>query len=289
MSLSRDIKATLADLKVRGAIDRGIDEDAVNVKGSTDGMVYILAENAVPKLVLKLDRPQEIGSVEHFLKAYGHIPLLPELRYTDPDRTFMIYTYLEGTTRHSRGHKVNWLSRLTRELLNEYKPEPVADYWGRSEFPCPSWREYNHRSLTEARNNLKDILPAGDHDSMQRLFELLEDEKPEARHHLHGDTGAHNFVFHRSELCGVIDPSPMLGPVLYDFTYAFCSTPDDLNRETLLDAYFLLRGQPAEPSKLFREVVFQLYCRIGICLRHHPQELDSYLQAWAYWKNAIIN
>ena len=37
-------------------------------------------------------------------------------------------------------------------------------------------------------------------------------------------------------------------------------------------------------SRLIEEVIIQLYCRIGICLRHHPHNLADYLKAWNYWK-----
>lgn len=30
------------------------------------------------------------------------------------------------------------------------------------------------------------------------------------------------------------------------------------------------------------EVIIQLYCRIGICLKHHPHDLADYLKAWDY-------
>ena len=66
--------------------------------------------------------------------------------------------------------------------------------------------------------------------------------KQEEKYFLHGDTGVHNFVFRQNQLVGVIDPDPMAGPVIYDFTYAFCSSPDDLDMETLLDSFALLKN-----------------------------------------------
>ncbi|WP_282942628.1 hypothetical protein [Paenibacillus sp. RC67] len=109
------------------------------------------------------------------------------------------------------------------------------------------------------------------------------------RYLLHGDTGIHNFVFNEHSLVGVIDPSPMIGPVLYDFTYAFCSSPDDLDQETLFSTFSFLNHEPLERSSLIEEVLFQLYCRIGICIQHHPHDLQSYLKAWDYWKTQISN
>jgi len=50
---------------------------------------------------------------------------------------------------------------------------------------------------------------------------------------LHGDCGVHNFIFNDNQLSGVIDPSPITGDPLYDFIYAFCSSPDELSKETI--------------------------------------------------------
>ncbi|WJH35443.1 hypothetical protein N6H14_05245 [Paenibacillus sp. CC-CFT747] len=104
---------------------------------------------------------------------------------------------------------------------------------------------------------------------------------------LHGDCGVHNFVFQAEALAGVIDPCPAAGPVLYDFLYAFCSSPDDLSRETLLAAAAELEQEKPEETELVEQMMIQLYCRIGTCLRHHPQDLPLYLEAWIYWKAAV--
>jgi aminoglycoside phosphotransferase (APT) family kinase protein len=116
---------------------------------------------------------------------------------------------------------------------------------------------------------------------------LAKHERQKDKHLLHGDTGVHNFVFHQDQLVGVIDPDPMVGPVIYDFTYAFCSSPDDLDMETLLVSFALLKNVEMDTSRLVEEVVFQLYTRIGICKKVHPHDLDEYLKAWGYWKQKL--
>jgi hypothetical protein len=74
--------------------------------------------------------------------------------------------------------------------------------------------------------------------------------------------------------------------VIYDFTYAFCSSPDDLNLETLWAAYGCFEREPEPRSRLLGMVVLQLYCRICICARVHPHDLDEYLKAWQFWRTA---
>ena len=32
------------------------------------------------------------------------------------------------------------------------------------------------------------------------------------------------------------------------------------------------------------EVIVQMYTRIGVCAKVHPQDLEEYLVAWQYWK-----
>ncbi len=140
--------------------------------------------------------------------------------------------------------------------------------------------------MEDTRSNWGSLLTIEDYNRMKSIVEnITKREGHDARFFLHGDTGVHNFVFHEHSLSGVIDPSPMIGPILYDFTYAFCSSPDDLNIETLMAAFTLLNHEPVERSRLIEEVIFQLYCRIGICIRIHPHDLEDYLKAWEYWKS----
>lgn len=79
----------------------------------------------------------------------------------------------------------------------------------------------------------------------------------------------------------------MVGPVLYDFIYAFYSSPDDLNLETLFAAFEFLNHEPIDNVRLIEEVVLQLYCRIGISAKVHPHDLQDYLKAWDYWKALV--
>jgi hypothetical protein len=139
--------------------------------------------------------------------------------------------------------------------------------------------------LEDTRRDWGSLLSFEDYYRVKSIVKnISKSEEQGARYLLHGDTGVHNFVFHELTLVGVIDPSPMIGPLLYDFTYAFCSSPDDLNLETLMAAFTLLNHEPMERSRLIEEVIFQLYCRIGICIRLHPHDLEDYLKAWEYWK-----
>lgn len=257
--------------------------------GTTDGLVYSISENNVPKYLLKLDRPQQINFTSLFFHTYQDVRLLPKLYYTDPEKEFILYAYIKGTTHYNRGSKIDWMTLLVNELFNHYvKCDQNAD-WGRmGGIPQQTWHNFNLRSLESAHANIGDLMPQVDYFKVKSIVERIAmDEKQEMKYLLHGDTGVHNFVFHDNALCGVIDPSPLVGPIIYDFTYAFCSSPDDLTVETLLSLFALLKQVPMGKTRLIEEVILQLYTRIGVCVKVHPHDLDDYLQAWEYWRNLM--
>lgn len=257
-----------------------------NKSGTTDGIVYFLSESEEDKYVLKLDHSDQIALTAKFLGAYKQIKLLPEVIYTDPAEAYIVYSYIKGTTHFNRGSKINWMTIVVKELLNKYTAYTDSAHWGRLESPIQSWREWNYRSLAGTRKDWGNLLTTEDYNWVESICEnISRNEDQKVRYLLHGDTGVHNFVFHNGSLVGVIDPSPMIGPWVYDFTYAFCSSPDDLNVETLMAAFERLDQEPIEKSRLIEEVIFQLYCRIGICIRLHPHDLKDYLLAWEYWKS----
>ncbi|MHA0858395.1 hypothetical protein ACH8E3_16155 [Paenibacillus sp. CMAA1364] len=72
----------------------------------------------------------------------------------------------------------------------------------------------------------------------------------------------------------------MVGPLIYDFTYAFYSSSDDLNMENLYTAYDQLEQGLIDRKRLIDKVTIQLYCRIGLRVKHHPDDLPEYLEAW---------
>ena len=259
------------------------------LSGTTDGVVFKLKSAQDRIYILKYDSPYQIALVEQLLRTYEHSFLLPKIISTADDKTNLIYTYIDGTTHFNRGKKQDWLTLLAKELLNKYVKYEDASSWGRIEYPRNTWKEFNEISIEEAKVNIGSILTDEDYHfvrlQVNKLFNNITEQ--EDRYFLHGDTGVHNFVYKQSSLVGVIDPSPMIGPIIYDFLYAFCSSPDDLNVETLFAAYDHLEQGKIERNRLIDEVSVQLYCRIGLSIKHHPNDLPEYLAAWDYWKAAI--
>ena len=102
--------------------------------------------------------------------------------------------------------------------------------------------------------------------------------------------GVHNFVYKDNKLTGVIDPSPIIGPKIYDFTYAFCSSPDSLNEDMLYSLFKLWDiDHSFSRERLMDEVLFQLYTRIGVCVKVHPHDLNDYMAAWAEWRKYLYS
>lgn len=255
------------------------------MSGTTNGLVLLLESEQGNKYVLKFDHPSEINLAVRLLKAYQSSELLSRIVFVAPDESYFIYSYLEGTTHFNRGSKKNWLTKLVVELFNQYTIHESENEWGRLGFPRASWKEFNETSIAEAKSNIGHVLTNEDFEFVSsQIAKLFDAGYIGEQYLLHGDTGVHNFVFNQSTLIGVIDPSPMLAPLIYDFVYAFCSSPDDINLETLFTAYDFLEQGTVDKSRLIDEVSIQLYCRIGLSIKHHPNDLPEYLRAWSHWR-----
>ncbi|WP_025117631.1 hypothetical protein [Lysinibacillus fusiformis] len=268
--------------------------DGLEVKrlksGTTNGVLYTLLYNEVPTYVLKIDAPEIITATKDFLVSYNDIGLLPNLLCTDDEKEFIAYTYISGETHFNRGSKIEWMTLLIKELFNKYKKVNKDTPWGRIDgMHRNSWSEFNLSSLESARRNLGDLLPSDDYKRIENLVNKLKlYHDLEEKYYLHGDTGVHNFVYLDNKLTGVIDPSPLIGPKIYDFTYSFCSSPDSLNLSTLFSLFSLWDHHDSfKEERLIDEVLFQLYTRIGICKKVHPHDLNDYMEVWKEWKRYL--
>jgi hypothetical protein len=278
-------EAILNDVKQRGIIPPECDL-ASHMAGTTAGKIYTVNLRDEPQYVLKIDKPEYLKGVDRFLQTYSGL-IFPKVRYTDPAFKYILYDYIKGSVYYSNGQKRQWLSGLAELAVNEYRQVSEDQGWGwLDEPPFDSWLLFLKQRTAEARGEIGDILPEKDHHLVMQLpDEVCRSYRPKA-YFLHGDCGVHNFIFDSSGFQGIIDPAPMIGPPHYDFIFAFCSSPDDLSMDTLLDAARALRPrvlQDIDRRVLVEEVLIQLYCRIATCLKYHSHHLSEYLQAWAYW------
>lgn len=158
MTIERDIHDIVNSLRESGIIHYNT-KIHNKMNGSTDGYVHILTVNEVAQYVLKIDGELSISLVSQLYQAYSRSPLLSKLIYSDPANTFLLYSYISGTTHYNRGSKVDWMALIVKDLLNQYQIARQTEGWGRLGHLRGSWREFNERSLEDARSNLGSVLP----------------------------------------------------------------------------------------------------------------------------------
>ncbi|MCP9278753.1 phosphotransferase [Bacillus wiedmannii] len=250
------------------------------LNGGTTSTVYLLDE----KYVVKLNEAEVIREEANFLSFYEGNTLFSKLLFKEPLHTYFVYSFLEGNTSCKQGYKRSTLLTLVKEVINKYKMFPEAEVWGWKESPVQSWNEFLTANVMEAYENVRCYISEEEYRTVLKLAN--REAGVNQPFLLHGDFGFHNFIFRENRLHGVIDPLPVLGNPLYDLIYAFCSTPEDLTKETIDYAMKQCVFHKKERD-LYEEIVIGLYLRIDTCLRHHPKDLEDYLVAWRYWMGEI--
>ncbi|MEC3317400.1 aminoglycoside phosphotransferase family protein [Bacillus thuringiensis] len=250
------------------------------LNGGTTSTVYLLDE----QYVVKLNESDVIHEEAYFLQFYKKDELFPKLLYKEPLNRYIVYSFLEGTTSCKLGHKRSVLCKLVKEVINKYEVATEVDGWGWKENLLQSWSEFLTTNVIEAHENVRRYISEEEYRTVLNLAN--RDAGINQPFLLHGDLGFHNFIFKENKLHGVIDPLPVLGDPIYDLIYAFCSTPENLTKETINYAMKQCVFHKKD-CDLYEEIVIGLYLRIDTCLRHHPKDLEDYLIAWRYWMGEI--
>jgi fructosamine-3-kinase len=263
-----------------------IDAVPTEIKPLKGGTVSELYRIRVGKelFVIKRNQPKVIESEAHFLHHYENAHLLPSLKYVEPSYNYMVYTFLEGSTEYERKNKKEVLKALVLGFLNQYKEAKASWGWGWVNQPVETWQDFLLEEIAFAQSRLGSRFAEDDHRFIRNIVHDIE--TGDKRYLLHGDCGVHNFIFKDGQFSGIIDPSPVIGDPLYDFIYAFCSSPDELTRETIDSAvhYF---NNVVDTTFLYEKVLIGLYLRLGTCVQHHPDDFEEYMTAWFYWKNIV--
>lgn len=255
--------------------------------GGTTSRLYLI--EGKEQCVVKLNEPEVIEEEAYFLNFYENDSLFPKLLYVDPLNRYIVYSFIPGSTSYDVGNKRDVLCTLVQEVIHTYKVTMEMEQWGWKEEPVDSWQDFLLKRVMEASENLKTYIIEED---FRIVLEFVH--SPNRHSHsnqpylLHGDCGFHNFIFKENKLYGVIDPLPVLGDPIYDLIYAFCSTPEDLTKETIDYVVEQCVFHKNKKGKvLYEEVIIGLYLRLETCIRHHPEDLEDYLKAWCYWMNLI--
>lgn len=283
---SSELKGEGMDISIIAAQlvkEKVISHDPSSVKelnGGTTSTVYLLDE----KYVVKLNEAEVIREEANFLSFYEGNNLFSKLLYKEALHTYIVYSFLEGSTSCKQGHKRITLSTLVKEVINKYEIVSGKDGWGWKESPIQFWNEFLTTNVMEAYENVRRYISKEEYRIVLKLAK--RDAGINQPFLLHGDLGFHNFIFQGNKLNGVIDPLPVLGDPIYDLIYAFCSTPEDLTKEAINYAMKQCVFHKKD-SELYEEIVIGLYLRIDTCLRHHPKDLEDYLTAWRYWMDEV--
>jgi hypothetical protein len=250
------------------------------LSGGTTSELYLVDS----RYVIKKNEPQVLEAEASFLKQYSNINFFPKLEYQHKLNYYIVYSFIEGDTVYRRKNKCEILVSLVQNVINQYKLAPLASDWGWADEPSKSWHEFLLQRAINAKGFLQNYLKEEDSELVYSLINRKEKGIDEQPYMLHGDCGAHNFIFTEGSLTGVIDPTPVTGPRIYDLIYAFCSTPDDLMKETIEHAANVLLG---ETKNLEKDVLIILYLRMATCIKYHPDDFPEYLDAWEYWKGQL--
>jgi aminoglycoside phosphotransferase len=236
--------------------------------------------------VVKSNEPQVIESEANYLHFYNGSKLLPKLIFVENSNKYLVYSFLSGTTKYVKKNKKEILQVLVEGLLNLYKSVPNNIGWGWADQPAESWQNFLLNELVDAKKLIQSRLEPNHHHFVFSLVEKIShDSKP---YLIHGDCGVHNFIFNEGQLTGVIDPTPVIGDPLYDLIYAYCSTPDDLTKETIDSAvnHWNMKHEN-RITFLYEKVLIGLYLRLGIAIKHQPGDIEEYIKAWYYWIDTI--
>lgn len=254
--------------------------DYKKLSGGTTSELYLLQS----RYVIKKNEPQVLKAEAVFLEEYSEIQLLPTLIYEEPENNYIVYSYIKGESIYKRKFKRELLIELVQNIFNHYKIVETEGVWGWADEPSSTWKDFLLHRAKGATTLLKGFLSEEDHELIYTLINKNGSNTINQPYLLHGDCGVHNFIFEESKLTGVIDPTPVIGPRLYDLIYAFCSSPDDLKIETIEAAANTLLE---DTKNLYEDVLIGLYLRIATCIKHHPSDFDDYLNAWEFWKRQI--
>ncbi|CAM3877820.1 phosphotransferase family protein [Alkalicoccus chagannorensis] len=274
------------DALVQQGILRAEEAALQEMSGGTVGHVYLL-KNSSRELVVKISPPEILEPEVKFLYFYRESPYVPHPVYVDPSFRYLVYEPLPGTSSVPVSMKKSeLLSTLLTAFVSQYAGVPKERGWGATDEPSASWQDFLLEEIEEAQRVIGTHLEESDASFVRNL--VLQTSEKKEPHLLHGDFGVHNFLFHEGKLSGILDPAPVLGDPVYDVVYAFCSSPEELHLQTLEEIESELFEQTGwNLPDIFGQVVIGLYLRLAICLKHHPDDFPTYLEAWRYWKDIV--
>lgn len=265
-----------------------------------DGATGVVALDlgAGPEIVVKIDDPSALSAVIRFHDAYRNAPLVPALRYADPESRFVAYDWVAGELGRGLEPPPDKPATLLAiaGLLSQYVPALPGELgrlhapWMPPNFRWGSWQQFLAGVLRGRHDQVHAHLPSDAAALVKELAASPHRHVDGPLFLMHGDCGAHNFVFRDGRLVGVIDPAPMVGQPVFELAFAFASWPADLTLDAIMPAAEALeragRWHPprhARQRALIEEVLIAMYSRTGTFIVNRPSDVPAYIDAWTHW------
>lgn len=252
------------------------------LSGGSGDNIFLLKTSKNRKYVYKSGAVNSISPQAFFYKEYSELPYLPRLIYSKPDE--LIIDYLDLKKLRENYSKIEILEILTESFLSKYKIISQTERFGflSGFLTAKSFADFIIKQSQEAYKYISDIFQVDELNSLVDLIKIrYSHDYFSTKYLIHGDFGFHNIFYTFDKPLGIIDPDPIIGHPLYDLLFAFCSTPEQINPknyDTCLSRF--LKIFPINLDRKSDFLKISLFKRISSCRKHHPEDLQSYLQIW---------
>ena len=94
--------------------------------------------------------------------------MFANLLYKEPLHTYIVYSFLEGSTSCGRGQKLR-LVPFVKEVINKYEIVSRIDGWGWKESPVQSWSAFLTKNVMEAYENVRRYISEEEYRTVLKL------------------------------------------------------------------------------------------------------------------------
>lgn len=227
--------------------------------------------------IIKQNVPELLKSEVLFYEYYKDISKLQNVVLTSDENRYIVYEFIQGDVMHAVDEFEDVMNNI-KEITNSYKKYDGEEF-GYIYNPSPSWIDFLKTKVHEESLKFSDSF-----DFLPHVYEAIStlEKYPFEKKLIHGDFGTHNFIKKDRKFVAAIDPIPTAGDPLYDFIYASLSNID-IVKHLSIEYLTKATGEPEEKVKSM--LIIMLFYRLSICLRHHKEDFDSYVDFW----HEIIN
>ncbi|HET7769381.1 MAG TPA: phosphotransferase, partial [Chloroflexota bacterium] len=187
-----------AALRAGGIVDAALTRCEALAGGTASRVAALSRPGGEPELVIKVNEPESVRQEAEFFRMYAESALLPALRHEDPSHRFLVTDFAPGVKLRYQEDDVDVsdvMQTLVRELFGRYVPAGPGSGGGED------WCETLGGRVTDRHEYLKPHVSAEERQLVERLGRSERRREDAPLYLLHGDCGAHNFLF-ESQLTG---------------------------------------------------------------------------------------